>query len=92
MFQQKFAKRGKDEYVTDLKCGSYLDEKGEAVAIRWNKTNIKKGWQTINKKKEYFINHIMDKAMFKIDFIVFIDGLFIEFSENFYIKIGEERN
>ena len=34
----------------------------------------------------------MDKAMFKIDFIVFIDGLFIEFSENFYIKIGEERN
>ena len=30
--------------------------------------------------------------MFKIDFIVFIDGLFIEFLEIFLIKIGEERN
>ena len=88
LFQKKFTSTKRGEYITDLKCGQLPD----GSAIRWNKQNIKKGWQMINKKKEYFVDHIMDKSIMKIDFIVLVDGLFIEFSENFYFHIGGEYN
>jgi len=43
-------------------------------------------------RKCYFQECILIKTMMKMDMIVIIDGIFTEFSENYYIKIGNDAN
>lgn len=90
-FQDIFKRELKERnyYITDLKCG--IDKEGNA--LRWNKETIKSGFQVGKDGEVYkFTQHIMDKAIFKLDFVVFINGLFLEFSENYYITMGDEMN
>lgn len=91
MFKDKFKRAESDPatFITDLKCG--MDSNGEP--LRWNKEEIK------NNKKQMedgriikFQDCILQKTMFKLDVIKIIDGVFTEFSDNYYIKLGNEAN
>lgn len=91
LFQELFKKELKERniYITDLKCG--INKEGNA--LRWNKDTIKKGFQVSSDGEVYkFVDHIMDIAIFKLDFVAFINGLFIEFSENYYLTLGGKHN
>lgn len=92
MFKDKFEEAEKDPhtFITDLKCG--LDDNGEP--LRWNKEDIKKGYKISSEdgRKITFQDCILRRATFKMDVIQLIDGVFTEFSDNYYIKLGDESN
>jgi hypothetical protein len=91
MFVDKFKRCEKDPncFITDLKCG--VDSNGEA--LRWNKTDIKKGYKVLEDgRKLTFQECILAKATFKLDVVKIIDGVFTEFSDNYFIKLGQESN
>tara|TARA_R110000765_G_scaffold256856_1_gene357227 strand:+ start:733 stop:1665 length:933 start_codon:yes stop_codon:yes gene_type:complete len=90
LFKNKFVKASKDPnlYITDFKCGE--DDKKEP--LRWNKQNIKKGFQTVNGKKYLFTDCILQKATMKMDIIAFIDGVATEFTENYFFKLNGFQN
>jgi len=80
----KFCKKDKNYFITDFKCGIGLD--GEP--LRWTYNDIMKG---INNGLT-FQDTLLQKSTIKIDMIVLIDGIFTEFSENYYFKIGKDTN
>ena len=92
LFKEKFQRAEKDPntFITDLKCG--LDDNGEP--LRWNKDDIKKGYKISSEdgRKIPFQECILRRTTFKMDVIQLIDGVFTEFSDNYYIKIGNESN
>ena len=91
MFKTKFAECEKDPtcFITDLKCG--MDTDGEP--LRWDKNDIKKGYKVLKDgRKIPFQDCILQKATFKMDLIKIIDGKFAEFSDNYYVKLGESAN
>jgi hypothetical protein len=54
---------------------------------------MKKGWKMLeNGRKMSFQDCILIKTTMKIDMIVLIDGVFTEFSENYYFQIGNDAN
>lgn len=71
-------------YITDFKCGE--DENGEP--LRWGYDDMKKG---INKNIT-FQNALLHDATMKLDLVVIIDGIATEFSENYYLTLGEKSN
>ena len=88
IFQEKFRhelRRDSVCWITDFKCGEKYGE-----PLRWNKDTIAAGWQTVKGKRENFIDHILDKSIIKLDYVTYDSGFFIEFSENYYFKIGNE--
>jgi hypothetical protein len=90
MFCEKFkiAKADKTIFITDFKCGE--DETGEA--LRWNINNLINGYQSIKGKRYYFINCLLQKATIKLDVIAYINGAFVEYSDNYFFKFGKEGN
>jgi len=91
MFVEKFQVCEKDPncFITDLKCG--VDSDGEA--LRWDKKDIKKGFKELEDgRKLTFQECILSKSTFKLDVVKIIDGVFTEFSDNYFIKLGEESN
>ena len=91
MFKNKFAECEKDPtcFITDLKCGMNTD--GEP--LRWNKDDIKNGTKKLEDGRVItFQECILQKATFKMDIIKIIDGKFAEFSDNYYVKLGESAN
>jgi hypothetical protein len=91
MFVEKFQVCEKDPncFITDLKCG--VDSDGEA--LRWDKKDIKKGFKELEDgRKLTFQECILSKSTFKLDVVKIIDGVFTEFSDNYFIKLGEETN
>ena len=89
IFQDKFkeAKKLKDVWITDFKCGELDDE-----PIRWNYNTIMKGKQKIREREVSFEDCLLMKSTIKMDILALIGGLFHEFSENYYIKIGTHTN
>jgi hypothetical protein len=89
IFQNKFKNilSHPNWYITDFKCGEYNNE-----PLRWSKEDVKRGFKNINNKKILFTDCILQKATMKLDLAVFIDGVFNEYTENYYIKIGDETN
>jgi hypothetical protein len=89
IFQNKFNDilSHPDWYITDFKCGEYNDE-----PLRWSKEDIKRGYKKVDNKKILFTDCILQKATMKLDMAVFSDGVFNEYTENYYIKIGDETN
>jgi hypothetical protein len=85
-FKKKFiyCKKNKNYFITDFKCGIGLD--GEP--LRWDYKKIIEG---INDGIT-FQNALLQKSTIKMDMIVLIDGIFTEFSENYYFKIGKDTN
>jgi hypothetical protein len=89
LFKKKYeiAMNDNNVWITDFKCGIMNEE-----PIRWNYNSIMKGYQIINNKTIHFIDCILMKATLKLDMIVKINNIFNEFSENYYIKIGNQQN
>lgn len=91
MFKDKFERCEKDptSFIIDLKCG--MDTDGNP--LRWNKHDIKRGTKQLEDGRIIkFQDCILNKTTFKLDVVKIIDGAFTEFSDNYYIKLGEESN
>lgn len=91
MFVEKFEVCEKDPncFITDLKCGMNSNDE----PLRWDKKDIKKGFKVLEDgRKMTFQECILTKSTFKLDLVKIIDERFIEFSDNYLIKLGEESN
>jgi hypothetical protein len=91
MFQSKFAVAERDPniFITDFKCG--MDSDGEP--LRWNKDDIKKGYKMMkNGRKIAFQDCILMKTTMKLDVTALINDRFVEFSDNYLIKLGDDAN
>ena len=91
LFRDKFitAKSNPNWFIIDFKCG----EDSNAEPLRWDFNDIKKGYKLLeNGNKINFKECILMKSVMKLDMIAMIDGLYHEFSDNYYIKIGEKSN
>jgi hypothetical protein len=83
-FQKIFkdAEKMKGVYITDFKCGVFRGN----IPVRWNKSSIQKGYQMIDTVKINFVDCLQQTSMIKIDLIALIDGVFVEFSNNYYFN------
>lgn len=91
MFQAKFVEADKDPtlFITDFKCGH--DKDGEP--LRWNKADMKKGFKIMNNGETIsFHTALLLKGDTKLDVVKTLDGVFTEFSDNYYIKLGNKTN
>jgi len=89
VFQEKFktAESNPNLFITDLKMGE--DFKKYAEPIRWNKKTIVDGVQIVDGVKVTFEDAVLMKSKSnKIDMVELHDGVFTEFSENYYITCG----
>jgi hypothetical protein len=90
-FLRKFDEAYKTDniWITDFKCG--MDYDGEP--LRWSYDDMKKGFKVMsNGRKIKFEECLLQKTMMKIDLVSIVDGIMTEFSENYYLKIGDESN
>jgi hypothetical protein len=87
MFQEKYrmALADPDVFILDFKCG--VDDEGSP--IRWDKTSIKKGYQTVDGRKVTFQECLLMKSTIKMDITALVDGVFIEFSDNYYLTLRD---
>lgn len=91
MFKKKFEEGEHDPsvFITDFKCG--MDSDGSP--LRWDKDDMKKGYKILkDKRKLAFQDCILMKTPMKLDEVALIDGIYHEFSDNYYIKLGNEAN
>jgi hypothetical protein len=93
MFLKKFqyaSKRENRTYIIDFKCG--IDDEGKA--LRWNYEDMKKGYKIVKGVQYDFLTSILQPPpnMVKIDVISFLNGRYIEMSDIYNIKIGNEKN
>lgn len=84
-FQQKFLKAQNEPnvFITDFKCGMFRGQ-----PVRWNKHTIKDGFQIMDGINISFINCLQQKSIIKMDIIALIDGIFTEFSNNYYFTFS----
>jgi hypothetical protein len=90
-FQTKFQEASKNPeiFLTDFKCGLDINKD----PLRWDKNDMKKGFKTLQDGSTItFEDALKMKSVIKLDAIVLINGVFTEFSENYYLKIGNEAN
>jgi hypothetical protein len=89
IFQDKYkdAEKDKNIFITDFKCGVLQG----GFPIRWNRDNIKKGFQYIEDKKYNFVDCLKQTSIIKMDVIALINGKFTEFSENYYFNFGRHK-
>jgi hypothetical protein len=92
-FRKKFidAKKNPNIFITDFKCG--MDSNGEP--LRWSYDDMMKGYKMTDEvggisNKVYFEDCINMKTTIKLDVVALIDGIFTEFSENYYFKFGKD--
>ena len=85
-FKQIFeiCKNNKDIFITDFKCG--VDENNEP--IRWSYKEI---INNSNKNKS-FEDCLKQKSMIKLDIVYLLNGNFIEITEVYFLKIGNNTN
>jgi len=89
-FKDKFETAEKDPniFITDFKCG--MDSNGEP--LRWDKKDMKKGYKIMEDGRKITFQECLNiKTTTKLDMIVLIDGVFTEFSENYFFKFGENK-
>ena len=88
-FKKKFidAKKDPNIFITDFKCG--MDSNGDP--LRWSYDDMMKGYKiNENGDKVPFEDCINMKTTVKLDVVALIDGIFTEFSENYYFKFGKD--
>ena len=85
-FQQRFmkAQNSPNVFITDFKCGMFRGQ-----PVRWNKHTIKDGFQNIDGINISFINCLQQKSIIKMDIIALINGIFTEFSNNYYFTFSD---
>jgi hypothetical protein len=87
LFRKKFemALQDPEVFILDFKCG--VDDEGDA--IRWNKKTIKAGHQKVDGRKITFQECLLMKSTIKMDITALVDGVFIEFSDNYYLTLKD---
>ena len=91
VFRDKFkvAAADPDIYITDFKCGE--DSNGEP--LRWSNADVLRGTKTLeNGRQVSFQECLLMKASLKLDMVVVIDGRFVEFSDNYFLKLGDKES
>jgi hypothetical protein len=84
-----------DGWIIDLKVGidPNYNKDEDGYKLRWTKKDIMNGFKILKDgQKKYFKDCILDKSMFKLDYILLLNGQFVEISEKYIIKIGNENN
>jgi hypothetical protein len=98
-FQKKFeiADKSANMYIMDFKCG--VDDRfneetdREKYILRWNKHEVKKGYKILPEQKIRLMEDcFLQKAVLKLDLVVFIEGRFEEFSEFYFLNIDGYTN
>ena len=87
--------KDKNTWIIDFKCGidTNYNEDEDGYKLRWTKKDINNGYKILKDgQKKYFKDCILDKSMFKLDYILLLNGQFVEISEKYIIKIGNENN
>jgi hypothetical protein len=97
---QHFKKLFKDTYkdsskwIIDFKVG--IDPYGETEEerkLRWDRHDIARSYKILkNGSKKYFKDCILDPTIMKIDYVLLLNGQFIEISENYNITIKGHSN
>jgi hypothetical protein len=87
MFRKKFvmAEADPDVFILDFKVG--VDDNGDP--IRWDKKSIKAGHQKVDGRKITFQECLLMKSTIKMDITALVDGVFIEFSDNYYLTLRD---
>ena len=76
-------------YITDFKCGLNIDNS----PLKWTKNEVLKNKKKLNNNKFITLQEaISQKSTIKIDVVCFINNTFVEISENYYIRAGDESN
>lgn len=91
IFKKKFetAKKNPNIFITDFKCG----ENSDGEPLRWSYKDMMNGTKMLeNGILVSFQDCLLMKATIKMDVIALIDGQFIEFSDNYFLKIGDDGN
>jgi hypothetical protein len=91
VFRTKFiqAKTDPNLYITDFKCGE--DSDGEP--LRWSYEDIIRSYKRLaDGRIIHFKDCILMKATMKLDIIAYIDGYLVEFSDNYFLKLGDDAN
>lgn len=88
-FLDKFliAEKDPNQFITDFKCGELNNE-----PIRWNISQMKKGYQIINHHKITFQDSLLMKSTIKLDEIILIGNLFYDITNNYFLNIGTHSN
>lgn len=78
----------KNIYITDLKAGVTLN----GINMKWSLDDINRGYKVLdNHNVFHFFEVFTQKSIIKYDFICLLDGVFTEFSCNYYIYFNEPR-
>jgi hypothetical protein len=84
-----------NKWIIDFKCG--IDESyprdDDRYKLRWSREDIKKGYKILgNGRKKSFQECILDKIVMKIDYVLLLNGQFIDMSEIYNISIKGKNN
>jgi hypothetical protein len=91
VFKEKFitAKEDPNVWITDFKCGE--DSDGEP--LRWSYQDMMRGTKRMaDGRIVRFQECLLMKSTLKLDMIAFIEGRFLDFSDNYFLKIGNDSN
>ena len=91
----KETSKNSNAWIIDFKCGidPNYNKDEDGYKLRWTKKDIMNGYKILKDgQKKYFRDCILDKSMFKLDYILLLNGQFVEISEKYIIKIGNENN
>lgn len=77
-----------NSFVIDFKCG--IDSKGDS--LHWTVQEIKNNKKIVDGNTTTLQNAIIQKSTIKLDVIIFINSTFVDITENYYIKIGNNSN
>jgi hypothetical protein len=93
LFQKTYDSSNK--WITDFKCGfddSYPED-DDRYKLRWSREDIKKGYKILgNGRRKTFQECILDKTTMKIDYVLLLNGQFIEISDIYDIRIKGQSN
>jgi len=91
-FQNKFkqAKKSNNLFITDFKAGvSPINN----LSLKWSYDDIMNGYKLLdNNVKFQFINVFNQKSTIKLDLVLENDDKFIEFSENYYFDLNNNKS
>ena len=82
-------------WIIDFKCGinPNYNKNEDDYKLRWSKSDIIQGYKILkNNQKKYFRDCILDKTIMKLDYILLLNGVFVEISENYEISIDGKTN
>ena len=92
IFQNKFkkAKKSNNLFITDFKAGlSPINN----IPLKWSYNDIMNGYKLLdNNIKFQFVNVFNQKSTIKLDLVLENDDKFIEFSENYYFDLDNNKS